>query len=121
MKTQTFWIAAMLFVPLSLLAADAVTPPATGGNALNLLNLLITGLTPIVILGIKKIVPDIPKWLLPLSAPVIGIGIDFVLRKAGLETGGAVSGALYGAAGTWLREFQDQVRQAAGLAGTTKP
>lgn len=83
-----------------------------GGGAMSLLNLIITGLTPIVIFGIKKIVPKIPTVLLPVAAPVIGIILDFVLRKAGVDTGGTFAGAVWGALGLWLRELQDQTKKA---------
>lgn len=117
MKTILFALFAMTMAAFGADAPPAVPPPT---DAINLLNLIITGLTPVVIFGVKKVVPTIPTVLLPVAAPVVGIGVDFALRKAGIETGGAVAGAVWGALGVWLRELQDQVRAMTPFASAEK-
>lgn len=97
-------------------AAD-LPPPVVDTSAtaipteiVNWLNLLITGLTPVVTLGLKKLIPRIPRVVLPLAAPIIGIGLDYVLRLASVETGGWLSAMIYGSLGTWLYQAQKEVR-----------
>lgn len=111
----------LVFMSVSLFGADlpAPVPPTDDppGEALNWLNLLISGLTPMVVLGIRKLVPKIPKLVLPLAAPIIGMCLDWVLRLASVETGGWMTGLVYGAVGNWLYEAQKEVR----LAGIDGP
>ena len=119
-----FYFLLFCLTPLILLGQDTNAVPIGDGepvaHGLNLLNLLITGLTPIIIYGVKAVVPKIPKFLLPVAAPLVGIAVDFVLRKVGLETSGSFQAALWGAAGVWLREVQDQAKQAM-VAAPDKP
>lgn len=89
---------------------DAVPATTIPTEIVNWLNLLITGLTPVVTLGLKKLVPRIPRIVLPLAAPVIGIGLDYVLRLASVETGGPWMAMVFGALGTWLYQGQKEVR-----------
>lgn len=99
---------------VGLMGADVPVPPVDGqpAEALNWLNLIISGLTPMVVLGIRKLVPKIPKLVLPLAVPLIGMGIDWVLRMASVETSGPIWGLVYGAVGTWFYEAQKGVRVA---------
>lgn len=108
------WIWILLFVSVGLYAADVPVTPVESPppEALNWLNLIISGLTPMVVLGIRKLVPKIPKLVLPLAVPLIGMGIDWVLRMASVETGGPIWGLVYGAVGTWFYEAQKGVRVA---------
>lgn len=110
---------AALAAPDTVVITNAVvtnSPVVIGPTApipveiVNWLNLLITGLTPVVTLGLKKLVPRIPRVVLPLAAPIIGIGLDFVLRLASVETGGWLSAMIYGSLGTWLYQAQKEVR-----------
>lgn len=120
MKTfRWYWMVAVaVFVSMAAaFAADGEVPPVpapTPEGAVNWFNLIITGLTPIVILGLKKIVPQIPGWLLPIAAPVVGLGLGWALQKAGAPTDGGLPAIVWGGLGVWLRELQDQLRKAGG-------
>jgi hypothetical protein len=111
MKTK-LTLLTMLAFSFGVLAADAVPAVAPPADPMNWLNLIVVGVTPVVIALIKWGVPKVPGWTLPIAAPFVGIAVDFVLKKAGVATdGGVIQTALLGAAGVWLRELQDQVRQ----------
>lgn len=74
--------------------------------------LLITAVVPLAIALGRKLIPVLPKWLLPILAPLLGVALSFVLDAAtGIETG-AVLAAVYGGLGTWLREMIKQINQA---------
>lgn len=87
-------------------AADVVAETAL---ALTWQQALIPVLTPLIIAGVKMLLPRIPKMWLPLAAPVVGLLIDLVSHFA-LQTELSPMAALaLGAAGVGLREAQKQV------------
>lgn len=73
---------------------------------------IIAVLVPIVIAAFKRVIPDIPKWLLPIMAtalgPVFDLGIGML---SGAEFNG-VAAVLAGLAGVGLRELKDQAQKA---------
>lgn len=73
---------------------------------------LIAVLVPLVVGLFKKIVPDIPKWLLPVLAAVLGPAFDLgIAALSGAEFNG-IAGVLAGLAGVGLREVKDQAIKA---------
>lgn len=73
---------------------------------------LIAVLVPLVVGLFKKIVPDIPKWMLPVLAGLLGPVFDLgIAAISGAEFSG-IAGALAGLAGVGLREVKDQVVKA---------
>jgi hypothetical protein len=76
------------------------------------LTFLIPLVVPPLILGLKKFMPNIPTWALPLTAPIIGSLADVALQASGVHTGGVLKGALLGSAGVGLRELANQIGQA---------
>lgn len=108
--------AVILFNPALALAQDATPGFFTDFPLENVLGLVISVLTPVVVWAIKK-VPwgTIPTWLLPLLAgTVVPWLIDFV---AGLTAGSDLSMwqvSLYGLVGVALREILDQLKKAPG-------
>lgn len=103
-------IMALVTFAADLPPPDAVPPATLPVEVVNWLNLLITGLTPVVTLGIKKLIPKVPRVVLPLAAPLIGIALDYVLRLASVETGGPWMAMVFGSLGTWLYQAQKEVR-----------
>lgn len=73
---------------------------------------LLAALVPAVIALFKKIVPDIPSWAIPLMAPVLGFGGDFLLSLLSHVPATGWKGALAGLAGVGVREIVDQAKQA---------
>lgn len=83
--------------------------------------MIIPVVVPILIAGLKKWIPNIPSWILPVLAPLLGALADLIMQAAGVQTGGAVKGALLGSAGVGLRELQNQVAQAMPKPPPTPP
>lgn len=99
-------IFAALIIPCTCLAADASTeasPPT------NWVLLLIPVVVPIIIAGIKLVVPQLSPWKLPLLAPILGALADYLASgNLGATT---VAGAIAGSAGVGLREVVDQIKK----------
>lgn len=78
-------------------------------------------ITPLIIAGVKMLVPRIPRAWLPVIAPVVGCALDVIAHFA---TGSALNptvALVLGAAGVGLREVVDQVKQAGGRVITDPP
>ena len=91
-------------------AVPGTTPAATNTVLVSLWNGLIVLVVPLVILGIKKLLPSLPKLTWPILATLLGVGADWLLAKSGmLPVSNWELGALCGAAGVGLREVAKQV------------
>ena len=87
-------------------------------NTSTIVSLLTPVIVPLVITGVKKVVPLIPTWLLPTLCPLIGVVIDFITHlSTGSNMNFAVSAAL-GLAGVGLREIVDQLKQVQAASNT---
>lgn len=97
-------------------AGSTTTGVSGDASQLTLIQGLIPLLVPFVIALIKKVIPIVPKALLPLLAPVIGVASDYLLQQSGLApVGGLAVGAILGASGVMVREGANQALKAAGL------
>ena len=72
---------------------------------------LIPLVVPILLWGLKGVVPLIPKFLLPILAPLLGAALEWIGYYAGVTSGNPVLGAVLGAAGVGLREVIDQIKR----------
>lgn len=66
---------------------------------------------PLVIGLLKTWLPNLPKVVLPILAPILGALADIGLHFAGAPTVGPIWGAALGTAGVGLREIADQLRK----------
>ena len=132
MKTLTklvaFTLVCLLMTVFSLVALAQATNavPGAGGTVpvasfdmTMMWNTLVVAVVPIIIAGIKKVLPKIPSLVWPIGAAVLGVASNWLLWKAGaLPTSSMALGALCGAAGVGVREIADQtfgaVRQSLG-------
>ena len=74
---------------------------------------IIALVVPLLICGVKLLIPKVPKALLPILAPVFGAGLEIVLYSAGASgAANPVAGAILGGLGVWLREVVDQLKKA---------
>ncbi len=64
--------------------------------------------TPLIIAGSKKLIPTVPKWLLPCVSPLVGIGLGFGLNAVGAANLAWIDAAQLGALGVFIREVVDQ-------------
>ena len=76
--------------------------------------------TPLIITGVKKLVPKVPKWLLPTLAPFVGIAVGLALNAVGGAHLTWVDGAQLGALGVFVRELVDQY-VTKRMTGSTPP
>lgn len=70
---------------------------------------LITGMTPVAIYLAKEVLPRVPKWALPLAAPVIGIAFGAAMQKLGIQDMTLANTAQAGGLGVFVREAYDQL------------
>lgn len=81
---------------------------------LSLLPVIVSVVSPVVVAGVKKVAPRIPKVLLPVASVVVGT-VGALASDQFLGTAlGAAGGAVAGAVGVAVREVVDQVQKALG-------
>lgn len=86
--------------------------------------LLITVVVPMIVLALKKALPNVPTFLLPIAAPFLGALGDLVVNTVSgwSPAGGSVAmAAVAGALGVFLRETFDQSRKALAAHAASKP
>ena len=86
--------------------------PAGQVDVVSLINLAILALTPIVVQGIKKLIPKLPPFTLNLLAPALGAAIGSLLHVLGVDAATGWGAAIWGALGTWLYELTANVKEA---------
>jgi hypothetical protein len=64
--------------------------------------------TPLIIQGVRWLVPKVPTWLLPTLAPFVGIVVGLGLNAVGAAHLSWVDGAQLGALGVFVREITNQ-------------
>lgn len=67
---------------------------------------------PILLYIVKLLIPKIPKWLIPILAPVLGGLVDAAIAYGSGGTANPIVGAFLGSAGVGLREIIDQLKKA---------
>lgn len=103
-------------------AASLVADPTPVGSSFDV-NTIITMLTPIivplVIAGMKQILPKIPSVFLPIIAPILGVVIALISAAATAHSSNLYLAAVLGLAGVGVREVKDQLLPAtnAGVVG----
>lgn len=117
---------AMVMWSLAAMAQSTNAAPATGvttpapTDLSALWTAAIAVVVPLVVALLKKLIPSIPKPLLPIGATALGVLSDFLLAKAGaLPHTSLALGALAGASGVGVREILDQLKTA--VTGPTPP
>jgi hypothetical protein len=101
--------------------APIVLKPGQPTVASNPWMMLVGIAVPLLIALAKQEIPKLPGWALPILAPLLGAGADYLLGLAGMNNAGPLIGAAYGLAGVGLREIKDQVQQKAGDLAAPKP
>lgn len=92
--------------PVDTAVAAPVAAPLTWQQS------LIAVVTPLLIAGIKLAVPKIPRVWLPILAPLLGVGLEYVSHLATGATLNVWAGLALGAAGVGLREAVTQIHKA---------
>lgn len=65
---------------------------------------------PLIIAGVKWVLPKIPTWLIPMLAPVLGGLMGVITNAATAANGNLWVAAALGLAGVGVREIVDQVK-----------
>lgn len=102
-------LAGLMFVAVAF-AQDAA--PATGFTPDNIVAWLTPVLVPLVLAGIKQLMPKLPSWTIPLLAPILGVGIDFLHSLATAHSTNLLVAAALGLAGVGLREAKEALKPA---------
>lgn len=107
---------ALFILPFLCLAGDA---PGSGATSAASASVAPSGasslwwipvIVPMLVAGLKAIWPSIPKVLLPVLCPILGIAANYLASFAGVGLDPASAAAL-GALGVFLREIVDQGRK----------
>lgn len=100
-----------LFMSVIALVAQTNTPPPLGElpkDVGGFWDLAIAAVTPIIVWIVSKVVPKIPKVLLPSITPLVGIGLGLILNNvAGLNLTWVEMGKA-GALAVFIREVTNQ-------------
>lgn len=83
----------------------------------NLIKALIPILVPLLVWGVRSILPKIPKAALPILSPILGALLDALLAYIAGGQWSPIAGAALGAAGVGLREIVDQLNKSARSKG----
>jgi hypothetical protein len=113
MKRLLFAALALLAFTGSALAQVTNAIPTVAGSALPQTKSefwfwAISVVTPLIVVGVKKVVPKIPKLLIPITTPLIGIGLGLLLNWLQRANLGWVDMAQAGALAVFIREIVDQ-------------
>lgn len=106
------WIGMLLVLTPGLAWGAEVGPEGGGGRWNAYLTPLIVIVVPILVMFLKKVVPDNRKWLIPVMAIVLGGLADTVLAlsTSGFVQPGVATGT--GLAAIGLREISVQLKKA---------
>lgn len=117
MKIQRYIIAVIVFLTVTLPALAQSTnldvtvptaPTALPQTKADFWLYAIAIVTPLIVAGVKKLVPNIPSLLLPLSTPVIGLALGAGLNWLTAKNYGWVDIAQVGGLAVFVREVVDQ-------------
>lgn len=109
-RKQWLWLIAFILTPLAVLA-QTNTIPVEGELSKTLSqywDLAIAAVTPLLVTGIYKLVPKIPKWVLPTITPLLGIGLGLAVNALTTANLGWVDMARAGALAVFIREVFNQ-------------
>jgi hypothetical protein len=95
----------LMLVAVPLFAADDQVNGPSSEKTISLWQTLIPAIVPLIIAGLKYIIPRLPKKLTPWLAPILGALIDLLLNWANLGDGKGLVGAFLGTAGIGVREL----------------
>jgi len=65
-------------------------------------------IVPLLVGGMKKLVPKLPTWILPVSTPFVGMALGAALKALGASHMGWVDMAQAGAMAVFIRESWNQ-------------
>lgn len=128
MKTKNLWLwlFGLLMVPVAVLAQTNTTPELPADLPRSVSQFWDYGIalvTPLIVMGVYKLVPKIPKWVLPTITPFVGIGLGLGVNALTSADLGWVDMAKAGALAVFVREVINQAvtKQLASNTPAPKP
>lgn len=128
MKTKNLWLwlFGLLMVPVAVLAQTNTTPELPADLPKSVSQFWDYGIalvTPLIVMGVYKLVPKIPKWVLPTITPFVGIGLGLGVNALTSADLGWVDMAKAGALAVFVREVINQAvtKQLASNTPAPKP
>lgn len=103
-------LVALTFAALAQTTNGAPVTPVAGlpGSMQEYWMLGIAALTPLIVTGVWKLVPNVPKWALPTMTPVLGILLGMGVNWLGNQQLAWVDMAQAGALAVFIREVFNQ-------------
>ena len=83
-----------------------------GPHFVNLIGALVPVVAYVLVFFIKKILPKVPKAVLPMIPPVLGLAVGFINGQVD-GAGGALIAAAWGGLATVVYEIQKAIQKAA--------
>ena len=112
-------IVTVFFAFVGILFAQATEPPPGGTvDSVTLWNYVVAIVSPIIIWGVNKLVPRIPKLLLPLASPFVGLLVGIALNKIAGADLSAQASMVFGGLAVLVREVSNQALKAVGAIPT---
>jgi len=111
LKNRWLWLWGLMFLTVAAFAQTNVVPvfPADLPKSVSQYwDLAIAGLTPLLVTGVYKLVPKIPKWVLPVSTPFIGILLGLAVNALTTANLSWVDMGKAGALAVFIREVINQ-------------
>lgn len=106
------WFVGLLTVTLAAFAqtnAPGTLPTELPQTLSQYWDLAIAAVAPLIVTGLWKLMPKIPSAVVPLMAPVVGIGLGLLLNWLAKANLGWVDMAKAGALAVFVREVTNQV------------
>lgn len=104
---------AAVLITNRMLGADGLAPAqASGLTPAAVIQWLTPAVVPLLLAGVKQVMPKLPTWTIPLLAPVLGILLDVVNSMATSHQSNFLAAAALGLAGVGIREVKDTLKPA---------
>lgn len=81
-------------------------------NPDQIVSLLTPVIVPLVLAGVKKVLPSLPSWIIPVLSPFFGVGLEWLHTLATTYHGNFLAAAALGLAGVGLREIKEGIAPA---------
>lgn len=102
-----FFLLAVFVLPV-MAQAMPTDPGVIPQSAAQFWDLAIAAVAPVIIWGISKAVPNVPKVLLPCLTPLVGMGLGYALNQLAGTHMGWYDAAKAGALAVFVREAVNQ-------------
>jgi len=114
---KVLFVMSIVMLPVMLMAQDGPAAPDAMDNE-GMWQYIIAIVTPFIVGGIKMIAPKIPKVLLPVSTPFVGLAVGFALNALAGANLDALTMAKMGGLAVLIRETWSQTLKSIPPSGS---